>query len=70
MGKGQQLLREGRNGSHRKAVAAMQKKFVIARIKSGVLRGFFLIDTEWSKEDREKTINMIEGSGQEPERIL
>jgi len=48
----------------------MQKKFVIARIKSGVLRGFFLIDTEWSKEDREKTINMIEGSGQEPERIL
>ena len=39
----------------------MKKKFVIARVKSGALRGFFLLDSTWSKEEREQVINIIKG---------
>lgn len=57
----QALLLSGTGSRQRKAVAAIKKKFVIARVKSGVLRGFFLLDSNWSKEEREEVINIISG---------
>lgn len=57
----QTLMNNGANGKRRKAVATLKKKFVIARVKTGVLRGYFLLDTNWSKEEREQAINIISG---------
>lgn len=57
----QALLAEGNHGRRKNAVAIMKKKFVIARVKSGALRGFFLLDSTWSKDEREQVINIIKG---------
>ena len=37
----------------------MQKKFTVAKVKSGVLRGYFLLDMMWSKEERDQFIQII-----------
>lgn len=43
----------------RKKVAAMQKKFTVARVKSGVLRGYFLLDMTWTKDERMQFLSLI-----------
>ena len=42
-----------------KPPAVMQKKFTVAKVKSGVLRGYFLMDMLWSKEERDQFIKII-----------
>ena len=40
----------------------MEKKFTVAKVKSGALRGYFLLDLSWSKEELDqfkKIINTI-----------
>ena len=31
----------------------------MAKVKSGVLRGYFLLDMEWTKDEREQFLNII-----------
>lgn len=56
----QNLLAQGKPGRRKKTIANMKKKFALARVKSGVLSGFFLLDTSWDKEEREQAIKIIE----------
>ena len=42
-----------------KPVPAIQKKFTVTKVKSGVLRGYFLLDMMWSKEERDQFIQII-----------
>ncbi|MBP8641183.1 MAG: recombinase family protein [Oscillospiraceae bacterium] len=44
---------------NRKTINNMPKKFVVAKVKSGRLRGFYLIDKAWNKEERSKFINIL-----------
>lgn len=37
----------------------MQKKFTVARVKSGVLRGYFLLDMTWTKDERKQFLSLI-----------
>ena len=37
----------------------MEKKFTVSKVKSGVLRGYFLLDMLWSKEERDQFIQII-----------
>lgn len=55
------LLTDRHYGRRKNAVATMKKKFVIARVKAGALRGYFLLDSTWSKDEREQVINIIRG---------
>ena len=55
----QELLRTGK-GRFRKKLCEFKQKFTVARVKSGVLRGFFLLDMNWTKDEREKFIKIIE----------
>lgn len=57
----QTLLSQVRSGKQKKAVANMKKKFVLARVKNGALRGFFLLDSNWTKEERNEVIKIING---------
>lgn len=41
---------------------SMKKSFVAAKVKSGILRGFWLLDMNWTKEERALFISMIENS--------
>jgi hypothetical protein len=34
------------------------------QIKSGILKGFYIIDTKWTKEEREAFIKTLEHSSQ------
>ena len=38
----------------------MSKKFAISKVKNGVLRGFMLLDMNWTKEERDMAIKLIE----------
>ena len=60
--KAQELLSSGNFGRHGKPLAAMKKKFVVAKVKSGVLRGFMLLDMDWTKEERDTVIKIIENT--------
>ncbi len=55
----QSMIESGSGRSKQKNVDAMKKKFVVSRVKSGVLRGFILIDTDWSKSERDQVLKMI-----------
>ena len=55
----QELLDTGNWRKSSKPLAAMQKKFTVAKVKSGVLRGYFLLDMMWSKEERDQFIQII-----------
>ena len=57
--KAQELLIAKKWSSHRTEIKNMPKKFVVARVKSGRLRGFYLIDPAWNKEDRSKFIDIL-----------
>ena len=58
--KAQDLLATRRYGKNRVVPKAMKKKSAIARVKNGVLRGYFLLDMNWNKEDRDRFIKIIE----------
>lgn len=55
----QELLDAGNWRKSSKPPEAMQKKFTVAKIKSGVLRGYFLLDMTWSKEERDQFIQIV-----------
>lgn len=55
----QTLIESGSGRSNKKNVDAMKKKFTVSRVKSGSLRGFILIDTDWSKSERDQVLKMI-----------
>ena len=68
----QELLVAGR-WNHKKKVDAMQKKFTVARVKSGALRGYFLLDLTWTKDERRQFLSLIKSinnldDGQDDER--
>ena len=64
--KAQELLSSGNFGRRGKPLAAMKKKFVVAKVKSGVLRGFMLMDMDWTKEERDMVIKIIENTELDP----
>ena len=55
----QELLKTGNWRKFSKPLVAMPKKFTITKVKSGVLRGYFLLDMMWSKEERDQFIEII-----------
>ena len=55
----QEILRSGR-GRVRKPLNAMKRRFTVALVKSGALRGYFLLDANWTKDEREQFIKIIE----------
>lgn len=57
--KAQELLNIGKRRKSSKPLAAMKNKFTVAKVKSGVLRGYFLLDMSWSKEERDQFITII-----------
>lgn len=54
------MVSSGKFGRRGKPLAAMKKRFVVAKVKSGVLRGFMLLDMDWTKEERDTVIKIIE----------
>ncbi len=52
------FLEKGWGKSHSR-LGDMRKRFVAAKAKTGALRGFYLLDTAWSKDEREQFINII-----------
>ncbi|MGE4549211.1 MAG: recombinase family protein [Intestinibacillus sp.] len=57
--KAQELLIAKTWSTHRTKIKDIPKKFVVARVKSGRLRGFYLIDPAWNKEECSKFINIL-----------
>ncbi len=57
--KTQELLIAKTWSTHRTKIKDIPKKFVVARVKSGRLRGFYLIDAAWNKEERIQFINIL-----------
>lgn len=57
--KTQELLIAKKWSSHNSKIENIPKKFVVARAKSGLLRGFYLIDHTWGKEERIQFINIL-----------
>lgn len=55
----QELLSAGNWRKNNQPLEAMQKKFTVAKVKSGVLRGYFLLDMMWSKDERDQFIEII-----------
>ena len=55
----QELLIAKKWNRHRIIIKNMPKKFVVAKVKSGCLRGFYLIDPKWNREERNKFINLL-----------
>ncbi len=37
----------------------MEKKFTVAKVKSGALRGYFLLDMTWTKDERMQFLEII-----------
>ena len=54
----QELLAAGRWNRKKKA-GVMQKKFTVARVKSGALRGYFLLDMTWKRNERKQFLSLI-----------
>ena len=57
--KAQELLDTGKWRKSNKKPKVMEKKFTVAKVKSGALRGYFLIDMLWSKDERNQFIQII-----------
>ncbi|MEM1483563.1 recombinase family protein [Oscillospiraceae bacterium PP1C4] len=53
------LLREKKWNKQSLHPKDMPKRFVAAKVKSGTLRGYYLLDASWNKEEREQFINII-----------
>ena len=58
----QEFLQSGR-GRIRKPLVEIKRRFTVARVKSGALRGYFLLDMNWTKDEREQFIKIIEVHG-------
>ncbi len=54
----QELLDEG--GKHKKKPKKMEPRLSVARVKSGALRGFFLVDEEWNKKERQQFMMLLD----------
>ena len=54
----QELLVTGRRANNQKP-SAMEKKFTVAKVKSGALRGYFLLDMAWTREERKQFLKII-----------
>ena len=54
-----ELLAAGNWRRSSKPLEAMKKTFTVAKVKSGALRGYFLLDMMWSKEERDQFIQII-----------
>ena len=54
----QDILNSGRRAT--KKPKEMEKKFSVVRVKTGVLRGYFLLDHTWNRSEREQFLNMID----------
>lgn len=54
----QDILISGRRSKKKPKV--MDKKFSVARVKSGVLRGYFLIDGSWNSNERKQFLQIID----------
>ena len=57
--KAQELLSARKWSRSKQKIEKMQKKFTVAKVKNGVLRGYFLLDMGWNKEEREQFLNII-----------
>lgn len=57
--KAQELLSARKWSRSKQKIKKMQKKFTVAKVKNGVLRGYFLLDMGWNKEEREQFLNII-----------
>ena len=55
----QEMLDTGSWRKINKPPKEMEKKFTVTKVKSGVLRGYFLLDMTWSKEERDQFIEII-----------
>ena len=58
--KAQELLSARKWSRSKQKIEKMQKKFTVAKVKNGVLRGYFLLDMGWNKEEREQFLNIID----------
>ncbi|MGN0520990.1 MAG: recombinase family protein [Candidatus Fimenecus sp.] len=56
--KAQELLATGHWGYSQK-IGNMQKKFTVTKVKSGMLRGYFLLDMAWTKDERQQFLEII-----------
>jgi DNA invertase Pin-like site-specific DNA recombinase len=57
--KAQELFAAKKWRKNSKPPEAMEKKFTVAKVKSGVLAGYFLLDMSWTKEERDQFIEII-----------
>ena len=57
--KAQELLETKHWRKSNKPIEAMKKKFTVTKVKSGALRGYFLLDMLWSKNERDQFIQII-----------
>lgn len=55
----QELLVSGNRSKCKTPLAAMEKKFVVSKVKSGALRGYFLLDMNWTKSERQQFLEFI-----------
>lgn len=55
----QALLASGKRGGLGRQLDAMKHKFTLTKVKSGVLRGYFLLDLAWTSDEREQFLNII-----------
>ena len=55
----QEILSSGKRRKSCNPLAIFKRKFTVAKVKSGVLRGYFLLDMLWSKEERDQFITII-----------
>ena len=58
--KAKERLAAGNWSKRGRPLEGMKKKFIVAKVKSGVLRGFMLLDMDWSKEERGLFLKIIE----------
>ena len=57
--KAQELLASVKWSKRATSLPAMKRQFTVAKVKSGVLRGYFLMDMNWTSDEREQFINII-----------
>lgn len=56
----QEALGAGRRG--KKKTEIIRKKFEFARVKAGVLRGFYYFDPDWPKDEREQFFTLMDAT--------
>lgn len=55
----QELFEKNKGKRFKQHVKPMEKGFTVSKIKSGSLRGYYLLDLSWSKEERKKFIEIV-----------